>query len=1225
MNTLYIDITNTAHTGAKTGIQRVVRELSRRLDTEPLHIVFLRFHRPDRIYYRFSSFGDGMAQPFPPPQGSGAALEFSQFTAGDMFFDLDAAWGDPLDRYSLLPKLKRQGVIIICMHYDAVPVLFPNFSHPNTVFRYTGHFAAHLDYADYFICISDTVKKDLERLSLQITGRRVNAFTLPLGADFQNGNLKDMEVRTEPEPGVAPLLTRRFLLVVGTLEPRKNHALVLEAFDRLDPALGLSLVLVGKKGWNIEDLADTIRNRKDFNHKVFWLENADDPALALLYQKAFACLNLAHYEGYGLPVIESMNHDCVTVCSKGGALEEVAAGCGLILEENTASCLARVITGLVENQDLYLEYKARAQGFVCPTWDAACTRLIQIMDRIREADDFNWGFIPRQAVYISIDPGHMALSLESVVQHLPFIQKFILLTAEVHRDDMARVLDQTGKTYVIITDEEIWNQAGVTPDRFRDHQRRNTFLRKALYSHKEVDPNVISFDDDYLVQQQIGPEFFLDGTRHNAFACMDDMDHWLGTPNRPTSYDSGIFSTARVLSACGYPKRLFSSHMPQIVNKKMADLVYGRMVGPDSVAMDEWSIYFNLLSHLFPQRCRVKHYQTLSWPCRPTDWLPDALPDAPVFENYYDCNYQKGGLFYGKDVLGAFAEKTLVWQNEFAGHYRQREMNRQRFGTDHPVATLTDTGIETDLEAWATTENQLDRIILDNQIRTLTRAELTARIKYNGKTIHQDQVDPATSRWLPVEVYRKPCALELEFRDLEKNEIIDTQQVKFVFTDPSDPGALDTGTPKETAQMTRHQLISRLMAVEDNENFVIEAWDLILGRRPDPGELAFALAQLNAGIPKQEFITRILLSPEAGNKRIRLSAPERLRVRLTHTFATLCSRIRVLSRFSRAGFLENRSFDRLIFDLQQQVSDQARELAEIRDRQIADIREQLRTGMEARLKDMETQVVYLQNQAALAQQRRLDQFCFDVRQELGRADVPENALEKMENFSGHALDEFYTALEQVYRGSRESIKQRYLPYLERLGPLLEGTQPCRAADLGCGRGEWLEILTRAVDRVQGVDAHPAMVAQCREHGLEAERQDLVEWLETQPDNTLDLITAFHVIEHLEFDPLSRMIAQMFRVLAPGGIIMLETPNPENLHVAAHMFYRDPTHKAPVPKELAGLLLTHQGFVDLEIHPVHPFPKEMHLAEDSEVARRFNQLVYGAQDYLITAKKPMEDK
>jgi O-antigen chain-terminating methyltransferase len=86
------------------------------------------------------------------------------------------------------------------------------------------------------------------------------------------------------------------------------------------------------------------------------------------------------------------------------------------------------------------------------------------------------------------------------------------------------------------------------------------------------------------------------------------------------------------------------------------------------------------------------------------------------------------------------------------------------------------------------------------------------------------------------------------------------------------------------------------------------------------------------------------------------------------------------------------------------------------------------------------------------------------------------------------------------------------------------------------------------------------------------------------------------------------------------MVILETPNPDNLYVAANNFYRNPTRKKPIPKETSEHLLKYYGFTDTEVHFMHPFSKEMHLPDDSELAQRFNQLIYGPQDYLVIGCK-----
>lgn len=166
--------------------------------------------------------------------------------------------------------------------------------------------------------------------------------------------------------------------------------------------------------------------------------------------------------------------------------------------------------------------------------------------------------------------------------------------------------------------------------------------------------------------------------------------------------------------------------------------------------------------------------------------------------------------------------------------------------------------------------------------------------------------------------------------------------------------------------------------------------------------------------------------------------------------------------------------------------------------------------------------------------------------------------------------DFYRAFEDRYRGSREVIKQRqtvYLPFLKLLAEGAKPGQPARALDLGCGRGEWLELLGECGLAGRGVDLDEGMLRACRERNLDVSRADALGSLRELPDNSLALVSAFHLVEHLPFDMVQDIIAEAQRVLQPGGLLVLETPNPENLTVGASSFYLDPSHERPLPPQL----------------------------------------------------------
>jgi O-antigen chain-terminating methyltransferase len=176
-------------------------------------------------------------------------------------------------------------------------------------------------------------------------------------------------------------------------------------------------------------------------------------------------------------------------------------------------------------------------------------------------------------------------------------------------------------------------------------------------------------------------------------------------------------------------------------------------------------------------------------------------------------------------------------------------------------------------------------------------------------------------------------------------------------------------------------------------------------------------------------------------------------------------------------------------------------------------------------------------------------------------------------------------------------------------------------DIGCGRGEWLQMLPERFQCV-GIDLNSMNVEACHTQGLNAVQQDALVWLANQPENSIAVITAFHVIEHLSFEQFNILLDECQRVLAPGGVVIFETPNPENLISAATHFHTDPTHIHPLPPAFTEFLVEFKGFEQVQIHRINPIPREYALNEDSEVSRRCDALFYGPQDYAVTASKSL---
>ena len=177
------------------------------------------------------------------------------------------------------------------------------------------------------------------------------------------------------------------------------------------------------------------------------------------------------------------------------------------------------------------------------------------------------------------------------------------------------------------------------------------------------------------------------------------------------------------------------------------------------------------------------------------------------------------------------------------------------------------------------------------------------------------------------------------------------------------------------------------------------------------------------------------------------------------------------------------------------------------------------------------------------------------------------------------MDKFYKSFEDKFRGDKSEIKKRLLAYEPFLQILKQNDEKPAAVDLGCGRGEWLEILKQNSFAAHGCDVSDEMIKECKKNALEAKNQGAIEFLSKLEDSSLALVSAFQLAEHLEFSELCELIKQARRVLKDGGILILETPNPENLRVATLTFYLDVTHVKPIPPMLLEYLCEFEGFSD----------------------------------------------
>ncbi|MBR5623623.1 methyltransferase domain-containing protein [bacterium] len=220
----------------------------------------------------------------------------------------------------------------------------------------------------------------------------------------------------------------------------------------------------------------------------------------------------------------------------------------------------------------------------------------------------------------------------------------------------------------------------------------------------------------------------------------------------------------------------------------------------------------------------------------------------------------------------------------------------------------------------------------------------------------------------------------------------------------------------------------------------------------------------------------------------------------------------------------------------------------------------------------------------------------------------------------------YELFEDESRGDVADIRERlefYVPLLEKAangGGLI--------ADLGCGRGELLELLKENGLAAIGIDNNEAAVIRGKKAGLDMECKDLFAYLREAKEGSLAAVTAMHVIEHLTPSQQGEFLSLALKALKPGGLIAMETPNIMNLHVASCDFFSDITHVRPVHPVALRNRMKQMGYKDIDIKFLHPFPESEQLICDApglgeEAKKNFekiNDLIWGCRDCVILATK-----
>jgi SAM-dependent methyltransferase len=226
-----------------------------------------------------------------------------------------------------------------------------------------------------------------------------------------------------------------------------------------------------------------------------------------------------------------------------------------------------------------------------------------------------------------------------------------------------------------------------------------------------------------------------------------------------------------------------------------------------------------------------------------------------------------------------------------------------------------------------------------------------------------------------------------------------------------------------------------------------------------------------------------------------------------------------------------------------------------------------------------------------------------------------------------AADSVYTAFESRFRGSSEEVRERLSAHAELFG------DKAPVVDLGCGRGELLELLRDKGVACRGVEGNASAARACREKGLDVVEGDLVAFLRAQGEGSLGGVFAAQVAEHLAPAALVSLLDAAHRALRPGGLLLLETPNPRSVTGLLEVYNRDLTHERPLHPDTLRFLAAAAGFTDVRVEMRTPVEAEAQLrpvpadglpraAADTlnENVARLNALLYGFLEYALVARR-----
>jgi len=439
---------------------------------------------------------------------------------------------------------------------------------------------------------------------------------------------------------------------------------------------------------------------------------------------------------------------------------------------------------------------------------------------------------------------------------------------------------------------------------------------------------------------------------------------------------------------------------------------------------------------------------------------------------------------------------------------------------------------------------------------------------------------------------------------------------------------------------TRYEFVnlSDLLPYGD-EDFIRNAYRAILKREPDTDGFNDYLSRLRSGqLNKIEILGGISRSKEGREKNVRVKglrlrylANKSYKIPVAGYFIRLLTAIMNLPKIIKnvysyqaftdarlAGKADNETVEEVWSRLAGKADSETVE--EVRSRLAGKADSEAVKELAATTENILRQISD-QRLNTLDQQRRFILLLEEVKKSFPEP-LSHEQMKTILKEEDHILDAMYMIFEDRFRGTRAGIKRRlglYMPYIDKIK---SEKGDLSLLDVGCGRGEWLELLQENGYRAKGIDINRVALLQCRELGLDVTESDVIEYLRGLERGSLDVIAGFHIIEHLSFKTLIALFDEALMVLKSGGMIIFETPNPANILVSSYDFYRDPGHKKPLHPDTINFVAESRGFVRTGSYFVLDEGADLKLIKSTEwMLSDINDYIKAPRDFALIGYKP----